>query len=126
MPNLKRYLEFTPVGLVATWETPPGYPPGITRKILASDINEVVKTGSRTQLLRFEPSVFTTEPFVHEHWEEVLLIQGDLAIGSNDQGRGGRSIEPMSYACRPPGAAHGPFSSKYGCLLLELHYFAPA
>jgi len=30
-----------------------------------------------------------------------------------------------TYACRPPGAHHGPFKSINGCMLLEMHYFDP-
>ena len=36
---------------------------------------------SGRRLLRFAPGVFTTEPFVHEYWEEVYLIDGDLTVG---------------------------------------------
>jgi len=28
-----------------------------------------------------------------------------------------------TYACRPPGAVHGPFKSIDGCLLYETHYY---
>jgi hypothetical protein len=76
-------------------------------------------------LLRFAPGVFTTAPFVHEYWEEVYLVSGDLTIGVDAEGEGGESFSPHTYACRPPGAAHGPFKSEGGCLLLEIHYFDP-
>ncbi len=33
---------------------------------------------------------------------------------------------PFTYACRPPGAVHGPFRSERGCILLEIHYYDPA
>ena len=70
------------------------------------------------------PGVFTTAPFVHEYWEEVYLVEGDLTVGNDALGRGGESFAPGTYACRPPGAVHGPFRSNGGCLLLEIHYFA--
>ena len=38
--------------------------------------------------------------------------------------RGGESFAAGTYACRPPGAVHGPFKSNRGCLLLEIHYYA--
>jgi len=79
--------------------------------------------GSRTRLLRFTPGGYTTAPFVHDHWEEVFLLSGDLAVGSDLQGMGGESFESPTYVCRPPGAYHGPFSSKRGCLLYEIHYY---
>jgi hypothetical protein len=108
------------------WETPAGYPAGIQQKILSGALDEVNKRGSRTRLLRFEPGVYTTEPFVHEYWEEVFLFTGDLIVGNDKQGNGGESFQPNTYACRPPGAYHGPFKSVGGCVLMEIHYFDPA
>ena len=70
------------------------------------------------------PGVFTTEPFVHQYWEEVYLVEGDLTVGSDAEGRGGENFPHGTYACRPPGAVHGPFRSNGGCLLYEIHYFA--
>jgi hypothetical protein len=115
--------EFRQVDDDTGWETPPGYPDGITRKLLADDLDEELRTGHRTHLLRFDPGVFTTDPFVHSHWEEVLLIEGDLADGSDEQGHGGHRVVPLSFIRRPPGDPHGPFSSQQGCLLLEIHYY---
>jgi hypothetical protein len=76
--------------------------------------------------LRFQPGVFTTKPFVHEYWEEVYLVSGDLVVGNDEHGENGESFQPNTYACRPPGVHHGPFKSDKGCLLLEIHYFDPA
>ena len=81
------------------------------------------KTGCRTRLLRFDPGVFTTEPFTHDYWEEVYLLKGDLTVGNDSNGQGGRKFDPDTYACRPPGTPHGPFKSDSGCLLLESHYY---
>lgn len=119
----KPHLEFHALNMESGWETPSGYPPGIAQKILASDIDELGKKGSRTRLLKFEPGAFTTEPFVHDHWEEVFLLQGDLIVGNNAQGRGGEKFRANTYACRPPGVPHGPFKSDGGCVLLEVHYY---
>lgn len=119
----KPHLEFFRLDLGEGWETPPGYPDGIQQKILASDLDEDAKTGSRTRLLRFQPGVFTTEPFVHDHWEEVFLVEGDLTVGNDANGDGGEPFTGATYACRPPGAFHGPFRSNGGCLLLESHYY---
>jgi hypothetical protein len=119
----KQHLEFVNVDLATGWEVPPGYPPGFYQKILASDLDEVSKVGSRTRLLRIEPGAYSTEPFVHDHWEEVFLMAGDLIVGNDKQGEGGESFQPSTYACRPPGAVHGPFKSKNGCMLIEIHYY---
>jgi hypothetical protein len=124
MPIDKPHLEFHKVDMKCGWATPPGYPLGIEQKILAGALDEAKRTGSRTRLLRFAPGVFTTAPFVHDYWEEVYLIDGDLTVGNNAEGRGGEGFPPGTYACRPPGAVHGPFKSETGCLLLEIHYYA--
>jgi len=121
----KPHNEFHTLDMNAGWETPPGYPSGIKQKILSSDLDEVNKVGSRTRLLRFDPGVFTTKPFVHDHWEEVYLMQGDLTVGNDEQGNFGEAFPPNTYACRPPGAEHGPFKSENGCMLFELHYYDP-
>ncbi len=119
----KKHEEFHALDLDSGWEVPPGYPAGMQQKILSGKLDEVAKTGSRTRLLRFDPGVYTTAPFVHEYWEEVFLVSGDLFVGSDEKGRGGERFEPHTYACRPPGVYHGPFRSDAGCLLLEIHYF---
>jgi hypothetical protein len=105
---------------------PAGYPAGIQQKILSGALDEVNNKGSRTRILRFEPGVYTTSPFVHPYWEEVFLFSGDLIVGNDEQGNGGESFPPFTYACRPPGAFHGPFKSANGCMLMEVHYFDPA
>src|SRR6266700_5403318 len=123
MPMNKPHLEFHRLDLEQGWATPEGYPSGIQQKILARDIDERRKTGSRSRLLRFEPGVYTTAPFVHDHWEEVYLLSGDLTVGNDVKGEGGESFQAPTYACRPPGVDHGPFRSEGGCMLFEIHYY---
>ena len=121
----REHLEFHTVNMEEGWEVPLGYPSGIQQKILSGHLDEESKCGSRTRLLRFQPGTFTTAPFVHEYWEEVYLLSGDLIVGNDEQGNGGESFASGTYACRPPGAFHGPFKSVNGCLLLETHYYDP-
>lgn len=126
MAVTKEHKEFHAVDMGSGWEVPRGYPSGIQQKILSGSLDETGHRGTRSRLLRFEPGVFTTEPFVHEYWEEVYLLSGDLTVGNDADGRGGEAFAPNTYACRPPGAVHGPFKSEGGCMLFELHYFDPA
>jgi hypothetical protein len=120
---IKQHLEFKSLDLDAGWQVPPGYPEGIEHKILAGDLDEPNKTGNRTRLLRFKAGTYTTEPFIHEYWEEVYLLEGDLIVGNDEKGEGGTVFYKNTYACRPPGVHHGPFKSNKGCLLLEIHYY---
>jgi len=118
---LKEHLEFHPVDMQAGWHTPPGYPSGIEQKFLAGRLDEERHLGNRTRLLRFLPGARTQEAFVHDYWEEVYLLEGDLIVG----GPASETVSygPHTYACRPPGVLHGPFCSKTGCLLLEIHFY---
>jgi ChrR Cupin-like domain len=126
MPVNKTHDEFHALDLGNGWEVPSGYPNGIQQKILAGSLDETNHRGSRTRLLRFAAGVYTSKPFVHDYWEEVFLVSGDLTVGSDENGKGGQTFHPHTYACRPPGAIHGPFKSEKGCLLLEMHYYDSA
>jgi hypothetical protein len=95
MQMSKPHLEFTRVDMVAGWATPEGYPAGIKQKILASDINETETSGSRSRLLRFDPGVYTAAPFVHDHWEEVYLVSGDLIVGNDARGWAASISRPL-------------------------------
>ena len=119
----KEHKEFYKVDLEKDWEKLPDYPDGIEQQVLAGFLDERNKRGFRTRHLRFAPGVYTTEPFVHDYWEEVYLVSGDLIVGNDRHGKGGTRFGPNTYACRPPGTPHGPFRSEKGCLLLELHYY---
>ena len=119
----KEHKEFHQLDMNEGWHTPQGYPAGIQHKILAGHLDEVNKKGTRTRLLRIGPGVFTTKPFIHEYWEEVYVLSGDLIVGNDEKGENGVPYPQNSYACRPPGIYHGPFKSVEGCVLLEIHYF---
>jgi hypothetical protein len=125
MPVNKEHKEFHTLDLSSGWETPVGYPAGIQQKILSGALDEATKRGTRSRLLRFAPGVFTTKPFVHDYWEEVYLVSGDLTVGNDECGEGGEAFPPNTYASRPPGAVHGPFKSNSGCMLFEIHYYDP-
>ncbi len=119
----KPHIEFMKLDMDEGWETPPGYPSGMQQKVLTSDLDEEGKTGSRSRFLRILPGTYSTEPFIHDHWEEVYLCEGDLIVGNDINGEGGEKFYAPTYACRPPGAYHGPFKSDDGCVMFELHYY---
>ena len=102
MPVNKPHLEFHRVDMSSGWSTPPGYPAGIEQKILAGALDEERRRGSRTRLLRFAPGVFTTEPFVHEYWEEVFLVEGELTVGNDAAAMAAKIFRPAPMrAARP-------------------------
>lgn len=123
----KEHKEFHVIDMDSGWNVPPGYPDGMEQKVLVGELDEENKRGCRTRFLRFQPGIYTTTPFVHDYWEEVYLLSGDLIVGNDAKGNGGESFksDKHTYACRPPGAYHGPFKSETGCLLLEIHYYDP-
>lgn len=123
----KEHFEFMTIDMDSDdWAPPPGYPDGIEQKILAGTLDEENKTGNRTRLLRFQPGIYTTQPFEHDYYEEVYLVSGELIVGNDENGNGGEKFGPNTYACRPPGTPHGPFRSDTGCLLVEIHYYDEA
>src|SRR5437868_2334322 len=119
----KGHKEFHTLDMESGWQVPPGYPCGFQQKIIAGTLDENNKRGNRTRLLRLAPGTFSTAPFVHDYWEEVFLLAGDLIVGNDADGNGGEAFEAPTYACRPPGVHHGPFKSNRGCMLFEIHYY---
>lgn len=115
----RRHIEMVPFDNDDGWLPLPGFPAGLEVKILADDLDERRKTGARTRLVRFAAGVATTEPLIHDYWEEVFVIRG--AIGP----LGGDAATPDArmYSCRPPGTPHGPFRSESGCIMLEVQYY---
>ena len=120
----KEHFEFFQVDMEKEgWVPVPGYPTGIQHKILTGFLDEENKVGFRTRLIRFDAGVYTTKPFVHDYWEELMIIEGDLIVGNDENGEGGESFGVNTYACRPPGVYHGPFKTETGCVLIEMHYY---
>ena len=63
------------------------------------------------------PGVETRETIVHDFWEEVWILDGELV----DLGKG-QTFTAGMYACRRPGMVHGPYRVPRGCTTLELRY----
>ena len=124
----KLHDEFHTLDMQRDWQLPEGYDPasGAQELILSGALDTERKRGSRTRLLRLPAGLHTKKPFVHDYWEEVFLVEGDLTVGNDEHGDGGTPFKGYTYAVRPPGAWHGPFKSNGGCVLLEIHYYDPA
>jgi len=84
---------------------------GISRKDLRLDS----KTGERTFLSMIlphsEPPGQKGAQEIHPTVEDAYIISGSL---TGPQG----TMEPGAYFWRPPGIAHGPFGTRWGCVAL--------
>ena len=105
------------VNLSGDWEPVP-QTEGLTLLQLSGDFDEPAQRGFRTRYVRFVPGGETFAPYTHSYWEEAYLLEGELTTKED-----GVTLKAPAYVIRPPGTPHGPFSSRTGCLLLELHHF---
>ncbi|AXF06343.1 cupin (plasmid) [Paraburkholderia hospita] len=111
------------------WVALEGFAGGLEVHLLADDLDESRKRGGRSRLVRFAPGASTSHTLVHDYWEEVFVLSGDLLAledvvdGDTDTSKPGRN--EYRYSCRPPGTPHGPFQSPRGCVLFEVQYFLP-
>jgi hypothetical protein len=113
MPKPER--EFFPVADVAWTAAMPGTVAGLYERILSSDAD----AGVATRMLRFDPGTDTSPagPQVHPFWEEVYIVEGALHDLTLKQ-----TFPRGTYACRPPGMPHGPWTAPEGCLTFEVRY----
>jgi hypothetical protein len=112
--------EFFPVTDVEWTPVFPGVVDGLFERILSTD----AVAGIATRMLRFDPGTNTRPagPQIHAFWEEVYIVEGALHDLTLNQ-----TFEQGSYACRPPGMRHGPWTvSAEGCLTFEVRYPAPS
>ena len=63
-------------------------------------------------------------PFVHDYWEEVFLITGDLICGSDANGRAENSSKVPHIACGPWGLSRA-IHIEDGLLIYSRHITAP-
>jgi hypothetical protein len=113
MPKPER--EFFPVTDVAWTPAMGGVVPGLFERILAPD----KEAGVATRILRFDPGTDTTAAGVqvHDFWEEVYILDGSLHDLTLNQ-----TFPKGTYACRPPGMPHGPWTAPEGCTTFEVRY----
>lgn len=110
----KPEIEFIDTDTHYNWRPVEGDTLGIKEKILSVDPN----TKSYTRLLKFTPGIRTSETLVHDFWEEVFILEGELIDLKKNQ-----TFCQGFYACRPPGMTHGPYSIPRGCVTFEIRYY---
>ena len=110
----KPEIEFVDTDTSYAWRPVKGDTLGIKEKILSED----PQTESYTRLLKFPPGIRTEEILVHDFWEEVLILEGELIDLTKK-----RTFGVGFYACRPPGMKHGPYEIPRGCVTFEIRYY---
>ena len=114
----KPEFEFFDVATVG-WTPVDERVPGLWERILARD----EESGVVTRMLKLEPGTNTSPAGaqVHPYWEEVYILEGALHDLTLDQ-----TFPTGSYACRPPGMRHGPWTAPDGCVTFEVRYYTGA
>jgi len=109
----KPELEFFDTDTVP-W-TAVGQSPGVSERILARDPDR----GLLTRMVRWDPGLDTSGAgaVAHDYFEEVLIMSGSM----HDLGLQ-QTFSAGSYACRPSGMVHGPWTTAEGCVMLEIQY----
>ncbi|GAC1559523.1 MAG: hypothetical protein NVS2B5_22870 [Beijerinckiaceae bacterium] len=98
--------------------------PGVRHKILAGGLDEKNRRGFLNRLVRWDPGAAIDTVIVHEFYEEVLVVSGELLVGTADDRTRFESFPAPSFACRPPGAPHGPFrAGPEDCVLFENQFY---
>lgn len=128
-PRIPSHREFFRLAIEAgqagesDWRPVPGFEGTIDEVILADTFDAPARTGSRTRLARWRAGALLPQPVVHDFHEQVFLVAGDLVVGCDAAGRGGERFDAFTFARRPAGVLHGPFTSRTGCLMLEFQHF---
>jgi hypothetical protein len=98
--------------------------PGIHAKILAGSMDYANRRGHLNRIVRWAPNARLDSVNVHDYYEEVFVASGCFLVTSQDDPGRVESFPAFSFACRPPGAKHGPFQSgPEGCVLFETMFY---
>jgi hypothetical protein len=119
----REFFAIQPDAASTAWSPVPSSAGAIEELVLADNLDIAAGTGSRTRLARWTAGALIERPVLHDFHEEVFIVEGDLVVGCDAEGQGGEAFGPYTFACRPPGAVHGPFVSRTGCVLLEFMYY---
>lgn len=93
------------------WFRPDGSPEGLVHKVLSDGPG-----GSMSRVLRVQPFL-STGVFVHDHAEEVLMLEGSYKMAEEFHPAG-------TFTAKGPGVAHGPFLTHEGYVGLEVRNYA--
>lgn len=125
MKEPRTLIEMMPLLGDEGWHPLTGFA-GLEVKVLTDDLDESARRGGRTRLVRFAPGAGTETTFVHDYWEEMYLLEGDLVPRKTTGQADADTPDVQRFSSRPPGSPHGPYVSPRGCLLLEVQYYLSA
>ena len=111
---------FEAINFQSGWDVRPNRK-GVRQRALADSIDASAKSGHGTRLVQFDAGV-RAPASVHDYWEEIYLISGDLCL-TDDDGNIISRFDAPAFVCRGPGEVHGPFSSATGCLMMTIEYY---
>jgi hypothetical protein len=110
----KPEIEFIDIDTEYEWRPVEGDTLGIKEKILSVD----PETKSYSRLLKFPPGIRTPQTLMHDFWEEIYIVEGELIDLAKK-----KTFSRGFYACRPPGMKHGPYEVPRGCISFEIRYY---
>lgn len=117
----KEHREFFEIDETSGWHE---LSPGIVAKVLAGSFDESRRIGWLNRVVRWAPHARIDAVREHNFYEEVLVIRGTLNVNSQTPPHRSESFGALSFACRPPGAKHGPFEAgPEGCVLFETLFY---
>ncbi len=121
--TFKQHLEYMTVNLEDGFTSVPTVA-GMSVRVLTGTLDKEGKRGSITRLIKWAPGTALDRVVEHDCYHEVLVLTGTLLAATPEQPTDFKSFPALSFATRPPGAAHGPYrAGSDGCVLLETKYY---
>lgn len=109
------------------WETIQGE--GMTGShtilILENTLDTQQETGEKTFLYQLSPGAEINSIAIHDTWEQVIIVSGQLVwLSQGEAGFGHFTLEKGAYVDRPPNVEHGPFrAGPEGCLMVVRYHY---
>ena len=123
--TFKQHLEYFAVSLEDGFTSIPSVP-GLSIRVLTGTLDEGAKRGSITRLMKWAPGTSLDRVVSHDCHHEIMVLQGTLLAATPEDPTDYKAFPALSFATRPPGAAHGPYKAgPDGCVLLETKFYMP-
>ena len=123
MPMNKPHREFHRLDMKSGWETMRGYPLTISRRSCPATSMSAARWAAVRACCALSRVPSPPRHSCMITGKRSTCLKGISWWAVTREGRGGEPFSAPTYACRPPGAFHGPFRSERGCVLFEIHYY---